>query len=505
MGLILRKPYAFLIRNFKIIHLLLTLCSIFLVVKVNGILRYYNNFINNIVGKIGAEEFFSSIYMYVSIIAIIICGIIIALMKYKKKSYLFYIVLIGYFLVMSILINYSITGLEKIYFATIDTKTLLLHRDILRIVSFIQYIFVFMPLVRGLGFDIKKFNFVDDLVELDEDITDDEEIELSIGGTEGIVRRLHRNIREFRYYYLENKQSILLVLLIVVLVCLGGYFINIKILNPVYKTNDTFNFEKFSYRILDAYVTNIGYDNQNVLNDGNTFVLVKMNIINKGSSEEIKDSNLVLNIGNNKYSTIFVSSKFRDLGVVYRGQMIKDDAVYLFAFKVPLDKVDNKMVLSFRNEMDVKLNPVYLDKKDKVLNYKLGDSIDMSNSFYSGGKLKISSYELNSKFSHSYTYEVLGQSYEGNITISSINNVVLNLKIDSSYVDGYDDYSFLNKYAKLKYIVNDKEYISSIFEDKTPVSYNNGLYVVVDKEIEKASSIWFDIVLRNKNYIYKLK
>jgi len=503
--LILRKPYAFLIRKFKIIHLLLTLCSIYLVTRINGILNYYNNFINNTVGRLGAEEFFGSIYVYVAILAIVICGIIIALMKYKKKSYLFYIVLIGYFLAVSLLINYSITGLEQIYFSNIDTKTLLLHRDILRIVSLIQYIFVFMPLVRGLGFDIKKFNFVNDLVELDEDVTDDEEVELALGGFEGTTRKFHRNIREFRYYYLENKQAMIIVLLVIIVVCVGGYLINTKLLNPVYKTNDTFSFEAFSFKVLNTYVTNIGYDNQEVLDDDNTFVLVKMNVINNSSDDVINDANFVLRIGSNKYSTVLVSSKFKDLGIVYRGQSIKDSATYLFAFKVPLNSAKEKMVLAFRDEKEVRLSPIYLDDVDKQIDYKLGDNIDLSDSFYGEGNLKIQSYEVASKFNYSYTYEVLEQSYEGNISISSINNIIMNLVIDSSYVSGYDDYSFLNKYAKLKYIIDDKEYTSNVFEDKTPTSYKDGLYVVVDKEIENASSMWFDIVLRNKHYVYKLK
>ena len=46
-----------------------------------------------------------------------------------------------------------------------------------------------MVLVRGLGFDIKKFNFVKDLHELDIDVTDEEEVELTLGNTNVAKRK----------------------------------------------------------------------------------------------------------------------------------------------------------------------------------------------------------------------------------------------------------------------------------------------------------------------------
>ena len=36
-------------------------------------------------------------------------------------------------------------------------------------------------------------------------------------------------------------------------------------------------------------------------------------------------------------------------------------------------------------------------------------------------------------------------------------------------------------------------------------SYQNGIYVSVDKNIESATSIWFDIQIRSDKYIYKIK
>ena len=503
--MILRKPYAFLIKYFKIIHLVLTLCAIYLVTRINGILGYYNSFIDGTVGKLGAAEFFGSMYIYITIISIIICLVIIFLMRYKKKSYLFYVVLIGYFLVSSLLIKYSVDGLYKIYVYSLDTKTLLLYRDILKIMSFVQYIFVAMPLVRGLGFDIKKFNFVEDLVELNIDVDDDEEVELTVGGLEASQRKLNRNIREFKYYYLENKPLINSILIGVVLVCVGIYFVNSLFLNPVYKVNDSFSFDNFTFKVLNSYVSNIGYDNQKLSNGDTTFVLVNMQINNNATRREVNTANFILEIGDKSYASNVTTSKFMDLGTVYRDAYIEGEAVYLFVFEIPEELSKDNMKLNLGNEKTVKLNPVFLDEISEKKNYKIGEVVNMSNSFYGNGNFKIESCEISDKFNYSYTYEVMDKSYDGNITISSVNGIVMNLVMNGSYPAGYKDYSFLKKYGKIKYTIGDKEYVSGAFEDKTPNSYKKGLYLVVDKEIKDASSIVLEVTIRNVQYVYKLK
>ena len=67
-----------------------------------------------------------------------------------------------------------------------------------------------------------------------------------------------------------------------------------------------------------------------------------------------------------------------------------------------------------------------------------------------------------------------------------------------------NNFSFLNTYATLKYKIGDAEYTSS-FTDKTPTSYNDGVYLAVDSKVMDADKVWFDIVLRNKRYFYSIK
>ena len=59
--MILKKPYAFLIKNFKLIHAILTALYIYLAFFVSGLLNFYNGFINGSIGKLNAVNYLSNI------------------------------------------------------------------------------------------------------------------------------------------------------------------------------------------------------------------------------------------------------------------------------------------------------------------------------------------------------------------------------------------------------------------------------------------------------------
>ena len=99
--MVFRKPYGFLIKHFKLIHLILTALYIYLTIKVNSILGYYNRFIAGTASKLDAESYITSYYSIVAFIAIVICIIIYALMRYKKKPRTLYLILIGFSIVVA--------------------------------------------------------------------------------------------------------------------------------------------------------------------------------------------------------------------------------------------------------------------------------------------------------------------------------------------------------------------------------------------------------------------
>ena len=100
--MILRKPYAFLIKNFKKIHLILTILMIYITYKCNHILAFFNEYIEERVyeytGKLAIS--YINIYMYIIIILIIIVVVsILILMRQKKKPIFLYLFMIIFYLV----------------------------------------------------------------------------------------------------------------------------------------------------------------------------------------------------------------------------------------------------------------------------------------------------------------------------------------------------------------------------------------------------------------------
>jgi len=174
--MILKKPYAFLIKHFKLIHGVLAVLYVYLAFKTSSLLNYYNAFISRTVGSSNAINYVSKFPFFIIILTYIICITLYILMNYKKKPKLLYAILTLIYIAVFVIISISYGGLNTIYTSVLDSKTTLLYRDLLRIILLFQYISIAFITIRAIGFDIKKFNFSEDIHAMDIDITDDEEV-----------------------------------------------------------------------------------------------------------------------------------------------------------------------------------------------------------------------------------------------------------------------------------------------------------------------------------------
>ena len=94
--MILRKPYAFLIKHFKIIHIILFLIFTYLVFEMRNIYMFFINYVKN--NHYTYFENMANKYMnpfiFIMIILIIAFAIsVYELMKKKEKPVLFYKIL----------------------------------------------------------------------------------------------------------------------------------------------------------------------------------------------------------------------------------------------------------------------------------------------------------------------------------------------------------------------------------------------------------------------------
>lgn len=504
--MILRKPYAFLIKHFRLIHLILTGIYIYLAIKVNILLNYYNDYISGIESKLNAIKYITNFYLVAIIISIIICLIIFALMRYKKKPKLLYYILMILYIIVAIIINVSYTGLDKIYISSLDAKTLRLYRDFLRIILMFQYLSIALTAIRGLGFDIKKFNFKQDIDELQLDITDDEEVELTLGNTEGIKRRIRRTLRELKYYYKENKLYLNIIFVVIVILLLSTITISKEVINKIYKEKEIISTDAFNLSVKNSYITNKNSTGELIASDDTTFLIIKLQITPKSTQTQLNDGNLVLKIDNNNYKLEKrYYANFNDIGSEYEDRNITQESEYIFIFNIPDNSVNKKMQLIYAGDKKINLSPVNLDKTTKTKTAKITETLDLSTSSLGSGSITINSININQKFPYSYNYELNGKVNTINRDIASINNTIMNIKIKSTLPFNLTNYDLISKYGQIKYIKDNEEITSNVLSDRTPNNYKKGLYLEVDKDIESSPSIKLELTIRNTNYIYTLK
>lgn len=504
--MVFKKPYAFLIKHFKLIHLILTAIYVYLAIRISGILSYYNNFISGTIGKINAINYTSQAYQIAIIISIILVTIILILMHHKKKPKLLYYILIILYIIVSIVSSISISGLKTIYINILDSKTTLLYRDLLRIILIFQYISIAFVLVRGLGFDIKKFDFVKDLNEMNIELSDDEEVELTLNGNNIVLRKIRRKIRELKYYYIENKAFINIIEGILAVIIVLYIIINVNFINKVYKEGETISTNSMNLRILNTYTTNKNYNNHIINSSPYSYFIIRMEITPKQLKEKINTSNFVLKIGNNNYKVDNRNATaFKDIGSAYKNQIPTRTTPYIFIFNIKNEDLNKKARLIYIDNIKVDLSQTNLDEISNSNNLKLSDNLDLSNTILRTGYFKINNYDIKNEFSYEYNYEINGETHKLTKTISSKSNKLLKLDIASNLPSNLTNYDFLQSYAKIKYKMNNEIYISTIKQNKTPNNYKGGLFLEVDENLETASTIYLEITIRNKKYIYTLK
>ena len=90
--MILRKPYAFLIKYFKIIHIILFLIFTYLVFEIRNIYMFFVNYVknNNFTYFEGiANEYMNPLVFFLIILIIAFAISVYELMKKKEKPILF--------------------------------------------------------------------------------------------------------------------------------------------------------------------------------------------------------------------------------------------------------------------------------------------------------------------------------------------------------------------------------------------------------------------------------
>ena len=349
--MILRKPYAFLIKHFRLIHLVITALFIYIVVKNREVYNFLKKVIVDTANKYDANMFINyRIYIFI-LIAIILCVVVYWLLRYKDKPRRIYIfTIIGYIVVgIFMLAVYAYMG--GFNNNGIDQKTIRLYRDLMTITLFFQYYIIIFMGIRGLGFDIKKFDFRRDVQELNANSSDGEEIEVNANiDTTNIMRGIRKQRREFGYFFQEYKVYIVTILIIIF--GISGY----KLYNyfsekyKIYNENDLIG-NMYGITIKDSYYK---------IDNDNNYVIINFDVYKNGISDRFNPGNMMLMIGIDSYSPDKnICYKFNKLGNCYKKQYITNEASnYILSYSVDNLNIQDAYLVyseSYDNSYKVKL------------------------------------------------------------------------------------------------------------------------------------------------------
>ena len=83
--MILRKPYAFLIKHFKFIHIILTFLLSYVFYKSVNLLTFFNEYIgaNQMTNVVGAESYLFDTFMFWASVLIVMLALIVFVLMFS--------------------------------------------------------------------------------------------------------------------------------------------------------------------------------------------------------------------------------------------------------------------------------------------------------------------------------------------------------------------------------------------------------------------------------------
>ncbi len=514
--MIIRKPYAFLIKNFKKIHVALLLLSLFVVYKLFDVNSYVSEFM-----RLGTYDMFGdpiskhiTFWLRFSIFLLIVgTGFILFLLRHKKKPWKVYLIpIIEYaalFLVLSMIASFF-SG----YSSSVSTKDLRLSRDLLLIFLIGQVPTIFIYIMRVFGLDMNKFqfNFDQEFLELDE--KDREEVEIGIDiDKHSIIRWFKKTHRYLTYFYLEHKKICISILVFVgVIFCFNLYHF-IFVTHKSYKIGDFYNVNGYVFKINHVYYTDKDYNGQVISADSN-FIIVDLTIENRSAPRTVYLENFHLKNGTDDYVTTnkLYAKEFQDLGVVYESskKLQRDEILNcIIVYKVDNSLKKNRFVLFYQENSEtlrkIKLKIDDISTLEDIVELNLEEELPLTFN-KNADTLRIDYAEVTDWID--YTVRNCSNSicvFDKKRLYADSTYRILSLEFSSEVYEAKNIIDFLNNYGKLKYRdSNDEEYVIKFDNALKEAYYGKTIFLKVPVEFETAKEIYLEFVIRDKQYVYRI-
>ena len=512
--MILRKPYAFFIKHFKLIHLVLAVFVFYAIYRTKLLLDFFNEYslaTINVTGQDLVTPLLPTFFQIIPILIILFATIVLVVMAYKKKPYLFYIITIIIYIYVLIITQVSKGTLNTLYTTLVDVRTIRLIRDLIT-----------------LAFATQLFSLVI-ILEINEEDREEVEVQINFDPNKKL-RSLRKKIRYLKYSYKENRlffNSIFIVAIVsIVLVIVLSIFSGDKIIDQ----NVYFYGNNFTVSLTDSYLVNTDYKRQ-VIDEDYYYLLLKLQIKNNTSRTFGLDiSTTKVLIDNYVYTpTTKNKSSFFDFGTVYQNENIGQEfETKVLVYEIPKELIDEDIIFSFVDKNTLDKNGNFASTKVRVEyqdltgitsreTAKLNEELSFENSILNDYKINITSFDIANSYKLEYNFCISDECYPSyeyvKPSITSNYDKVL-LRITGSLtkqtnIDNiYDLYDFIEYFGNLYYIVDGQRKVQNVqFKEVTSKKANqpNTYYIEVLKEVENASSISLVFTIRNRNYEYVLK
>ena len=520
--MIFRKPYAFLIKNFKKIHFLLLILWGYIYYRMYILKNFINDFTtfgiyNRNVEGIATKVNFS---LYLAIImVIIICVAMLILLVYKKKPWKIYIAPIVIYII-TIYGLISVSNYFNSYTIISAVSDVFLSRDILKIARILQYPVLFIIIMRLTGMDIKKFGFNSDEEFLELSNKDREEFEVNIDiDKESFVRVYKRLKRNIGYVYQEHKFIINLSIVILVAFFLGYsyYFFGIKHKN--YKQGEVYSVGIYDIKIKNVYITEkdtIG----NTIEEENKFVIAVIDMTNKSEKKVTPNFKRfqLMNKTINRTNTIYYDDSFKDIGKGVSSDNSlnsKQTKEFVLIYKVPKDLKNDKFVLCYQEyngKNDTYLRKIKLKYEDinkikEKKNYNIGEELEFK---LLNGESNIVTFEsavIKDRIKYNrYLCSGYGCGINEIEKTAQNGEKIIKIAFSSSDYEGKEFIDFTMRYGIIKYVDNEnKEHTESIKSSVETDYEGKEIYINISKEVAESKEIYIDYKVRNNEYIVKVK
>ncbi len=531
--MVIKKPYAFLIKHFRLIHAILFVLLIYILSKSFSIYSFFSNYAKTLLyvnTNNMASTYVSSTLFIATIVAVIVTFIIYYIMTMKQKSNKLYLFVFMYYLVLIFFFVYIRSVFLGLQETSIDVESIRAMRDISIIVIIPQVIMLFIILGRTLGFNLKQFDFKKDLEELQIDTSDNEEVEVTIGNdTYKIARFFRKVLRLTKYFVLENKVFVIGTSSIIVLGLSLFLFNKLNVYKESYKENQVVNASSLFFKINSSYITQADKNNV-IISNGKHYILVDVFVSNKTRvNQNINRNTFRLKIGDELLLPSFnYSNRFNDIGDVFNPFVLKggEDASLLVVFEINNTDLSKQYLFKINNLInsststtfkDVIINPISLNENKDEGSFSIPSEIKLSNSILKESSVNLLEAEFGDSFKEKYTYTLNGKKRTATYSIIpestnkrevTILKLQANIKMDEDvYLNKLIKYpgDLFEQYGIIRYRYQGN-YVT-VKLNKINVNYNkeNYCYMEVTKEVLKANKIELILLIRGVKYTFILK